>query len=84
LVFKLVFDKSDIIQGLLQLGENFGLPITTNKNQYVYEMIKHMEKNIFNEKYFVDPVVANDIRNHSLPILKNYYFLLLPLCTLNL
>ena len=54
------------IQCLLQLGENFSLPIN-NKRVVIFEFIKNIERNI---KKFPCPLQLA-VRNHSIPLLNN-------------
>lgn len=54
------------VQGLLQLGEGFRLPITDNKEYIITEYIKHIENNIrtFNQ------TIKSECRNLFTPILE--------------
>ncbi|KYM97515.1 hypothetical protein ALC62_11809, partial [Cyphomyrmex costatus] len=57
------------VQCLLQLGENFGLPIDKNNiDKALVEFIKHIECNIKGPNNFI-----NFFRNKTIPILDDFY-----------
>jgi len=54
------------VQRLLQLGQNFSLPLTNTKNNIV-QLIKNIENNIIN----LHQDTKNEIRNRSIPVIHN-------------
>ncbi|XP_011868003.1 PREDICTED: uncharacterized protein LOC105562081, partial [Vollenhovia emeryi] len=57
------------VRFLLQLGDRFNMPVTfNNKQKYVVEYIKHIERNISK----VDAAIQHSVRSHSTSIINDF------------